>query len=104
MSSVKVDIEEALAILRKIDATAQVYQEYQKAAQEIADELEQCWQGSSGQTVHEKAILVKVNQEKIATKILEASQEVQQQLHQLAQADAALASTIDDHSGGGRRG
>ena len=51
MSSVRVDIEEALAILKKIDATAQTYLEYQKAAQEIADELQQCWQGSSGQTV-----------------------------------------------------
>ena len=104
MSSVRVDIEEALAILKKIDATAQTYLEYQKAAQEIADELQQCWQGSSGQTVHEKAVLIKVRQEKIANKILEASSKVQKQLQQLAQADAELAATIDHHSGSGRRG
>ncbi len=104
MSSVQVDIEEALEILKKIDTTAQIYLEYQKAAQEIADELEQCWQGTSGQTVHEKAILIKVKQEKIANKILEASQEVQKQLQLLAQADAELAEAIDHYSGGGRRG
>ena len=104
MSSVRVDIEEAMAILKKIDATAQTYLEYQKAAQEIADELQQCWQGSSGQTAHEKAIVIKARQEKIANKILEASGQVQKQLQQLAQVDAELAAAIDHHSGGGRRG
>ena len=105
MSFVHVDTERALAILKRIDAAAEEYLGYQQAAQALADEIHSCWSGPSGATVHEKAILVKINQGKIANKILAASAEAKRKLEQMEEADDALASAIGNHSsGGGRRG
>ena len=104
MSIVRVDTENALAILKKIDAAAEEYLGYQQAAQALADEILQCWSGPSGTAVHEKAISIKIKQGKIANKILTASAEAKRKLEQMEEADGALASAISHHSGGGRRG
>lgn len=104
MSSVMVDIEAALEILKQIDAAAEKYLGYQQAAQELADDLQACWEGTSGRIVHEKAIVIKAQQKKIGNKILNASNEIRKKLMQLADADASLASSITHYSGGGRRG
>lgn len=94
MSGISVDVENARAILSKIDAAAEAYRAHVQEANALLEELETCWAGPSGVEVRAKLSAWAKQQEKIGTGIQNAASEVRSQLNRLEENDAALADAI----------
>lgn len=94
MSMVSVDVENARAILSKIDAAADTYKAHVQEAKALLEELETCWVGQSGIEVRAKLSAWIKQQEQIGNGIQSAASNVRYQVNRFAEIDAALADTI----------
>lgn len=94
MSNISVDIDNARAILSKINAAAEAYKAHVKQAKAIRDQLDGCWVGASGDAMQEKLDIWIQQQTKIGNDILSASAKVRRQVDALAESDLALAEKI----------
>lgn len=101
MSLIQVDVDNALAVLNKVDAAAQTYKSHASQGQALAEAVAAAWKGNSGEAMQEKIEQWVASQKSVAEQILERSAELRRRLNELAAADSALADRI---SGGGRSG
>lgn len=104
MSLVKVNVDEAIAILNKLEAEVETYRNHQKTAQKLAETIAEGWQGESGDAVQEMLTQWQKNQGATADKIAQNIQVLRNRLDDLVNADADLGGRISHSGGSGRRG